>query len=197
MTSQFYERLFLVDNIPEIAGIQQVRDMIKEYAYTGDFYMNKAKEFAERFKSVNSTIRRAYSRNNPILFYMNEIYLYHQNINKHQEWKFGFNSCNDNNEEHIQINSANCYICGEYIEGYSFVTTNLSYCTCQHNQEVVEEEIPDEPIYNWTEQEYQQYWDDYWYQYDLDITNTYQDDEFYNFNGFENINIIPNYNINQ
>lgn len=189
MSTQFYEKVFLVDNIPQIEGIQQVRDMIKSFVYTGDWYMNKAKEFSERFKKVNRSIRRAYSRNNPISIY----YTTHPvDTNGLQEWKFGFNSCNDDRVEHIQINSANCYICGEYIEGYSLVTTNLPYCTCLHNQEDDEEEIPDEPIYNWTEAEYQQYWNDYYYNYDLSI-NTYNDDEYYNLNGYENLTITPIY----
>jgi len=183
MSTQIYEKLFLVNNIPKIEGMYQVRDMIKSFVYTGDWYMNKAKEFSERFKRVNRSIRRAYSRNNPISLYFTT---HPVDITGIQEWKFGFNSCNDGGVEHIQINSANCYICGEYIQGYSLVTTNLSYCTCLHNQENdEEEEIPDEPIYNWTEEEYQQYWDDFWYHYDLDMTNTFHNDEYYQWNGYE------------
>jgi hypothetical protein len=178
MSSKIYEQLFLVNNIPQIAGIFQVRDMIKSFVYTGEWYMNKAKEFAKRFKLVNETIRRAYSRNNPISIYMNQVYLYHQNINKQQEWKFGFNSNNDDNVEHLQLNSANCYVCGEYIEEYSLVRTNLSYCTCQHNQEDFDILLEtNEEINNWTQEEYQQYWDDYWYYYDLDTSNSFMDEE--------------------
>ena len=53
MSTQLFETLFLVNNIPEIAGILQVRDMIKSYALQGDWYMNEATKFGQRFKKIN------------------------------------------------------------------------------------------------------------------------------------------------
>jgi len=135
-TTAFYEQLFLVNNIPDIEGILQVRDMIKSYAYSDDYHMIKAKEFAERFKYVNQTIRNAYSRKNPISIYT------HYNEETivfeipQQEWDFGFDSVNNNGVENLQLHSSNCYLCGEYLQGYSFHTSNIRYCNCQHNNEL-------------------------------------------------------------
>ena len=205
MSTQLFETLFLVNNIPEIAGILQVRDMIKSYALQGDWYMNEATKFGQRFKKVNQAIRRAYSRKNPITYYT---YNYYNLINEtnekeqQQEWTFGFDSLNnrgvDNIKEHLQIHSASCYICGEYIQGYSQTISRLPYCNCPHNDD---DEIPplediddlDHPInHDWHDDEYQQYWEDYWYHYNLDLYNTYNEDgyhdnDYYELNGYNNV----------
>ena len=219
MSTQFFEQVFLVNNIPAISGIFEAQDIIKRYVFTGDYYMNKAKEFAEKFKNVNNAIRRAYSRKNPISYYM---YInYNEDpefIGIHQqEWTFGFDSLNntgsefyDETEETLQLTSSNCYICGEYLQGYSLEVHNIPYCNCQHNNELPELEeyqiLPphdfEVPFQNISlEQEYQQFWQDYWYQYEVDlnniiindidnnivndIDNEYHDEDFYNINGYE------------
>ena len=220
MSAQFFEQVFLVNNIPEIAGIFEAQDMIKRYVYTGEWYMEKACEFAERFKYVNDAIRRAYSRNNPISCYMYINYNEDPVFNglHQQEWTFGYDSLNntateicDGTEETIQITSSNCYLCGEYMQGYSLQVHNIRYCNCQHNNEVPDFEdfedlyiVPpgqdlEAPIQDdLYEQEYQQYWQDYWYQYELDlnndfaheIENDYHNDEYYNLHGYENTNLV-------
>ena len=185
-----YENLFLVNNIPQIAGIFEARDIIKAYAYTDDWNMNKAYEFAEKFKNVNNAIRRAYSRKNPISYFMYINYSedpvftgIHQ-----QEWTFGFDSMNnttldnyDETEESLQMTSSNCYICGEYLQGYSLQLHNIKYCNCQHNNELPSflEDFGIDPTEDFGfpfqndlyEQEYQQYWQDYSYHYEIDFNN--------------------------
>ena len=52
MTTDLYQKLLLVQHIPTIEGIAGVQDLIKAFAYRGDLYMEKAKEFGERCKKV-------------------------------------------------------------------------------------------------------------------------------------------------
>lgn len=50
--SQLYQQLLLVQHIPAIEGIAGIQDLIKAFAYRGDLYREKAKEFGERCKPV-------------------------------------------------------------------------------------------------------------------------------------------------
>uniref|UniRef100_A0A6C0HUR2 Uncharacterized protein n=1 Tax=viral metagenome TaxID=1070528 RepID=A0A6C0HUR2_9ZZZZ len=121
MSTQVYEQVFLVNNIPEIAGIFEVKDMIKRYVLTHNWHMEKAYEFAEKFKFVNETIRRAISRNNSNRQHSASI--------ADQFWEFGFYL--ENEGEKIFIYSSNCCICGEYT---SFkYDSNIPTCVCSHN----------------------------------------------------------------
>jgi len=161
-----YERIFLVNNIPQIAGIFEVRDIIKQFVYKEDWYMNKAKEFSEKFKMVNESIRRAHC-----------FVKIKNNIEKYNQfWEFGFDMSNDKYRENgvdkyekLHIYAENCFLCGEYTREYT-INKNIPTCTCSHNNIENDTDI----IYDWTEEEYQQYWDDYWYQYNLDL---FEDDE--------------------
>ena len=115
MSTQVYEKLFLVNNIPKIEGMYQVRDLIKGYAYTGDMQMirdmKRAKEHSKKFKYVNLAIQYAYSRSNLIQDHhiKNDHDCSHcENIKKdvnQQAWVFGFDRYEyDNNR------SQHCYI---------------------------------------------------------------------------------------
>lgn len=198
MTTHFYEQIFLVNNIPEIAGILEVRDMIKSYAYSDEYYMNKAKEFAERFKIINETIRNAYSRRNPISQYVN----YNEETTDYgiaqQEWDFGFDSVNNSGVEFLQIHSSNCYLCGEYLQGYSLHVGNIQYCNCQHNNElpdldffedenfpILENNVNNFDDFIWGEQM------DYFMNQLFNDYNEYNNDEYYYINGYENTIIVP------
>lgn len=47
-----YQKLLLVQHIPAIEGIAGVQDLIKAFAYTGDLYMEKARQFQKRLFPV-------------------------------------------------------------------------------------------------------------------------------------------------
>jgi hypothetical protein len=160
MSTQVYEKLFLVNNIPKIEGILQVRDMIKGYAYTGEMnmirHMKRAKEYSKKFKYVNMAILQAYSRRNPIGDN-------HDNCTRclnrkdfdiyKQSWSWGFdeyqynerwqhcriidfdldNKCKEVFIEENQMISGNCYLCGEYIPYFVNHWYNIPYCCCAHN----------------------------------------------------------------
>lgn len=64
MTTTLFTKLLLVNNIPKIAGIYEAQDLIKKYAYGGEFLLYKALDFSVRFFSVNQEITLAYSRYN-------------------------------------------------------------------------------------------------------------------------------------
>jgi hypothetical protein len=124
-SAQVYEQVFLVNNIPEIAGIFEARDMIKRYVLTDIWHMKKAYEFAERFKHVNETIRRAYSRNTSTRDMIDRF--------AYQFWEFGFDMHNNNGVEKFFIFSANCCVCGEYAREFN-IHRKMNYCECPHNQ---------------------------------------------------------------
>jgi len=163
-----YENLFLVNNIPKIEGILQVKDIIKQYAFMDIFYMiedmKKAKKFAEKFRYVNLAIWQAYSRNKPIHDDI-DCKVCSENKKKdiyQQSWTFGFDEevyntypgyyqlCHitDYDEpnkyrqyfvEKLQMMSGNCYICGEYIPHFVSHWYNIPYCSCKHNEELYNE----------------------------------------------------------
>lgn len=56
--TELYNKLLLVQNIPEIGGAQEVQNLIKSYAYRNDMIMEKAKQFSERFSEVLNQIKR-------------------------------------------------------------------------------------------------------------------------------------------
>uniref|UniRef100_A0A6C0HTN2 Uncharacterized protein n=1 Tax=viral metagenome TaxID=1070528 RepID=A0A6C0HTN2_9ZZZZ len=147
MTTQVYEELFLVNNIPEFEGIQEVSDMIKGYAYTSEMYMIRdmelARNFAYKFKLVNYAIRQAMSRKN------SDKYI--ENYDDEEHWGFGYErydpyeikNCdmgyqfiNGNLIHHIetlQIQAVNCYICGEYVHTDTrckYYPYTLPFCNC-------------------------------------------------------------------
>ena len=148
MSTQLYEKLFLVNNIPKIEGILQVRDMIKGYAYIGDMYMNLARNFSIKFKLVNIAIRQAYSNNNPkkcqccresiesnihgeVWFFAYD--RYKRGTNKNCE--IGYEIINGELIYHIEelrLEAKNCYICGEYIYN-STSSSNLPFCSCDRD----------------------------------------------------------------
>ena len=126
MSTQVYEQVFLVNNIPEIAGIFEAQDIIKRYVLTGDWYMSEAKQFSEKFKFVNETIRRAYSRNTSKRDTTD--------IMASQFWEFGYDMHNNNGVEKLFIFAANCCVCGEYpseCNGHR----KIPFCNCSHNQD--------------------------------------------------------------
>ena len=125
MSTQVYEQVFLVNNIPAISGIFEAQDIIKKYVLTGDWYMSEARKFAEKFKFVNETIRRAYSRNTSTRDL--------SNIIANQFWEFGFDFHNNNNVEKMFMFSANCCVCGEYVREY-IQNRKIKPCNCPHNQ---------------------------------------------------------------
>ena len=150
-----YENLFLVNHIPQIEGILQVKDMIKGYAFMDVIYMmndmKDAKKHSEKFKYVNMAIWQAFSRRRPV----DEDRDIHQ-----QNWVFGFDEYNydhrkpdegytlceiidyevherdmESYTEKIKMMSGNCYICGEYIPYYAehHYYSNVPLCYCKHN----------------------------------------------------------------
>ena len=162
MTTCVYENLFLVNNIPKIEGMYQVRDMIKNYAYIGEIYMiidmNNAKQHARIFKYVHIAIIRAYSRTNLMecKHTTSDECIYclflKERDPEEQSWVWGFDRfeyedkwqhCiiidDDSNKyplcflEETQLQSANCYLCGEYIPYFVNHWYNIPYCSCQHN----------------------------------------------------------------
>lgn len=52
MTTHLYQNLLLVQHIPAIEGIAGVQDLIKAFAYTGDLYREKARQYKKRLFSV-------------------------------------------------------------------------------------------------------------------------------------------------
>ena len=58
MTTYLYQKLLLVNHIPAIEGITGVQDLIKAFAYRGDLYMEKAKQFRKRCFQVLRYIER-------------------------------------------------------------------------------------------------------------------------------------------
>ena len=162
MSIQVYEKLFLVNNLPKIEGIQQVRDMIKGYAYTDDINMIRAKKYAEKFKYVHMTILQAYSRTNPIHYNHGDCIRCLKNLNfdiYKQSWCWGFDDydyndkyhhsriVNDKNQKYIiektQMESGNCYLCGEYIPFYAN-HYDIPHCHCDHNDYLYIEENEEE-----------------------------------------------------
>ena len=146
MSTQVYEKLFLVNNIPKIEGILQVRDMIKGYAYTDDMYMIRdmklAKKFSKKFKHVHMAIHQAYSRTNPVNCECCREY--RENDIHKEHWIFGYDrydldevkncdlvDCRENvyHIEQLQLEATNCYICGEYITSSTSFST-LEFCSC-------------------------------------------------------------------
>jgi len=122
MTTQVYEKVFLVNNILAISGIFEAQDIIKRYVLTDNWHMEKAYEFAEKFKYVNETIRRAISRNTSNWQY--------SDIMANQFWEFGFDFDNKYGVEKLYIYGSNCYVCGEYTRKES----NIPSCICHHNE---------------------------------------------------------------
>jgi len=190
MTTKLYENLFLVNNIPQIEGILQVRDMIKGYAFMDIINMmndmKDAEKHAEKFKYVNMAIWQAFSRRRPV---DEDRDMYHQN------WVFGFDEaryghdqekwytlCNivDYDEperdmkfytEKIKIMSGNCYVCGEYIPYYAehYYEYNIPYCFCNHNDHLYmdvdsddeeEEEEEQQHSHEEYEEEYRKYFEE-------------------------------------
>ena len=126
MSKQFYENLFLVNNIPKIEGNQQIKDAIKKYAYTGEMYMILARKFSLKFILVLEAIENAFSRNNPINCECCREY--RENDIHEENWVFAFNNYNQNIET-LQMKAKNCYICGEYIYSETNII-NLPFCNC-------------------------------------------------------------------
>ena len=165
MSTQLYEKLFLVNNIPKIEGILQVRDMIKGYAYIGEMYMARSKEHSEKFKYVHMAILQAYSRTNPMYYNNGDcidcVKRFNFDIYK-QSWSWGFDEynhidkyqhcrINHKNEEYIiektQMISGNCYLCGEYIPFYADCY-DIPHCHCDHNDYMYIEDDDDDDIHD-------------------------------------------------
>lgn len=148
-----YEKLFLVRNIHYISGLQQVQDIILSYAYKNDYYMEKAKEFSQKFNIINSVFKYAITRNNwpKYDFSSNNVNITFNIgcLNDDGEcWQFAIPvafidnpelqnkpyTTNQFLDEAIKqiVNGVNCPHCGEYMVHSN--TTNLPVCNCDiHN----------------------------------------------------------------
>ena len=134
MTSQLYENLFLVDNIPEIEGNQKVKNMIKKYAYTSEMYMVLARKFSLKFILVLEAIEKAYTRKNPTNC---KCCREERENDIHEEiWTFMFdhtveiiNDVKIYYTESLSIKAKNCYICGDYIYSNTSIS-NVPFCNC-------------------------------------------------------------------
>lgn len=55
--TELSEKLFLVENIRQIQGIEQVQNLVKSFAYRGDKHMELAQQFEKRFVNVHNEIK--------------------------------------------------------------------------------------------------------------------------------------------
>ena len=106
-----------VHQIAAIAGNQRVCNIISQYAFMGDYYMQRAREWALYFAPINDIICDAESRRE------NESVL---------TLRFGF-SYYCNVIEKINIHCMYCLSCGEYAFSFRPYYTNVAkvLCTCQ------------------------------------------------------------------
>jgi len=109
MTTHLYQNLLLVQHIPAIEGIAGVQDLIKAFAYTGDLYREKARQYKKRLFSVLQKIdeiKTLHSKTYKFLLSFDVDYLYCFYSAKHLNGRFLFQSnfcpvCGDYKTTHI------------------------------------------------------------------------------------------------
>ena len=126
MTTNLYQQLLLVHHIPAIEGIAGVQDLIKAFAYTGDLYRERARQYRKRLSSVLQKIdeiKTLHSKTYKFLLSFDVRYLYCFYSAKYLNGSFLFQS-------------NFCPVCGDYkttfIKNRKHIRNTYPRCNCIH-----------------------------------------------------------------